>query len=39
MTYEILDSELRKMHADEDYVCRKFDKAIHKAFRKVMGLI
>ena len=27
------------MHADEDYVCRRFDRAIHKAFRKVMGLI
>lgn len=39
MRYVILDDELRAIDADERYVCRRFDRSIHRAFRKVMGLI
>jgi toxin HigB-1 len=27
------------MSDDETYVCKRYDKALHKAFRKVMGLL
>ena len=39
MRYTIASSELRAMDVDERFVSRKYDKAVHHAFRKVMGLI
>jgi toxin HigB-1 len=39
MRYTIADNELRAMDADETYVARRFDKVLHRAFRRVMGLI
>lgn len=39
MLYEVADRELKAMHDDETYVCRRFSAAVHKAFRKVMNVI